>query len=201
MVSEASAVTGSVFGAAGALVEGRAKADALDRAAEIERNNAALDIQTGEANAALSAIKSNKQIGSISAAYGANGISSDSISALSVLAASTSNAELDRQNIMHGAKVRAINYENQATMDEIGAKSALQGSYLNAISSVMMGGSKAFGQGSGDSPGHYSPSRGNAGAGDYGSAGKAEGGGGYASTGGGGYGTAGGSYEEAMAFV
>jgi hypothetical protein len=30
-------------------------------------------------------------------------------------------------------------------MDEIGAKSALQGSYMNAISSIMMGGSKVFG--------------------------------------------------------
>lgn len=155
MASEASGVMGSAFGAGGALIQGQAQANALDRAAEIERNNAALDIKTGEANAALSAIRSNKQIGSITAAYGANGIASDSGSALAVLAASTSNAELDRQNIMHGAKVRAVNYENQAVMDEIGAKSALQGSYFNAISSVMMGGSKAFGQGSGVSPGQY----------------------------------------------
>lgn len=161
MASEASGVSGSVFGAAGALMQGQAQASALDRAAEIQRNNARLDIQTGEANAALSAVRSNKQIGSITAAYGANGISSDSISALSVLAASTANAELDRQNIMHGAKVRAINYENQAAMDEIGAKSALQGSYLNAISSVMMGGSKFFSSSAGASPGQYKSTTGN----------------------------------------
>lgn len=160
MASEASAVGGSIFGAGGALIQGQSQANALDRAAEIERNNARLDIQTGEANAAISAIRSNKQIGAITAAYGANGIASDSGSALAVLAASTSSAELDRQNIMHGAKVRAINYENQAVMDEIGAKSALQGSYFNAISSIMMGGSKAFGGGAGASPEQYQSTEG-----------------------------------------
>lgn len=161
MASEASGVSGSLTGAVGALVQGQAQANALDRAAQIERNNANLDIQTGEANAAISALRANKKIGSIVAGYGASGVSADSGSALAVLAASTANAELDRQNIIHGSKVRAINYENQAVMDEVGAKSALQGSYMNALSSVMMGGSKVFGNSAGVEPGRYTPTTGN----------------------------------------
>ncbi len=161
MAGEASAIGGSMTGAYGAIIQGQAQGNALDRAAEIERNNARLDIQTGEANAMLSSMRSDKAIGKISAAYGASGIASDSGSVLDVLAASTSNAELDRQNIMHGAKVRAVNYENQAAMDEMGAKSAVQGSYMNAFGSLIMGGSKAFGQGAGVQPGGYQPTTGN----------------------------------------
>lgn len=157
MAAQAAQGIGSVVGAAGALVQGQAQANALDRAAEIERNNAALDIQAGEENAAISSIKSNQHIGAIQAGAGASGISQDSGSILDVLAASTANAELDRQNIMHGAKVRAINYENQAAMDEAGAKSAVQGSYFNALGSVLQGGSKVFGDSAGVSPGAYKP--------------------------------------------
>lgn len=186
MASEASGVQGSLTGAAGAIIQGQAQANALDRAAAIERNNANLEIQTGEANAALSALHSNKKIGNIVAGYGSSGVAADSGSALAVLAASTANAELDRQNIIHGSKVRAINYENQAVMDEIGAKSALQGSYMNAFSSITMGGSKAFGNGAGASPGEYTPTTGNG-------AGASGAGNGYAgeSTAVDGYGTAG----------
>lgn len=150
---------GAAIGAAGSLMQGQAQATALDRAAQIQRQNAALDIQAGEQNAVLSTIHSNKQIGSITAAYGANGISADSGSALSVLAASVSGAELDRQNIMHGAKIRAINAENQAQMDEIGAQSAIRGSYLNAIAGVMTGGSKMFSNTQGVEP-KYTPTTG-----------------------------------------
>ncbi len=162
MASEVSGVMGSLTGGAGALMQGQAQANALDRAASIERNNAALDIQTGQTNAAISSMRSNKAIGGIAASYGANGIAGDSGSVLNELAASTSNAELDRQNIMHGAQVRAVNYQNQATMDDIGAQSALKGSYFNAISSVMMGGSKAWGQSAGVSPGDYQATTGGA---------------------------------------
>ncbi len=199
MASEAAGVGGSLFGAFGAIQQGQAQANALDRAADIERNNAALDIETGKANAELSSINSNKRIGAISAGYGASGVAADSGSVLDVLAASTSNAELDRQNIMHGAKVRAVNYENQAAMDEVGAKSALQGSYMNAFSSLLMGGSKAFGQSSGVSPGNYQPTVGSEAGGyagedtavdGYGTAGGASGGAGISA-----------SSEEAFAFA
>ena len=59
------------------------------------------------------------------------------------------NSELDRLKILHGADVHAINYENQASLDEMGARSARNASYLNAVSSIMMGGGKVFGAASG----------------------------------------------------
>ncbi len=160
MASEASGVAGSMTGAAGSLYQGQAQADALDRAALIQRQNAALDLQTGQANADRMMIQADKKIGAETTGYAASGVSQDSGSVLAVLAASHANAELDKQNILHGAVVRATNYNNQATMDEVGAKSALQGSYLNALSSMVMGGSKAFGSSMGAST-KYNPSTGN----------------------------------------
>ncbi len=156
------AAFGGGVSAFGALQQGQDQSAALDRAAKIERQNAALDIETGQANAELSSIQSNKRIGAISAGYGASGVASDSGSVLNVLAASTSNAELDRQNIMHGAKVRAVNYENQATMDDIGAMSAQKGSYMNAFASLLGAGSKMYGQSAGVEPGEYKPTVGSA---------------------------------------
>ncbi len=161
MASEAIGGAGAGIGAFGALIQGQAQSNALDRAAQIERQNAELDIQAGQTNAAISSINSDKRMGAITAGYGASGVEANSGSALAVLAASTTNAELDRQNIIHGAKVRAINYENQASMDEVGAKSALQGSYMNAMASIVTGGAKVFGRGAGVSPGAYTPTTGN----------------------------------------
>jgi hypothetical protein len=150
---------GAVIGGVGAIMQAQAQASALDRAADIQRRNAQLDIQTGEANAAISAMNSNKKIGGIAAGYGAAGIAQDSGSVLAVMAGSASNAELDRQNIIHGYKVRAINYENQASMDEAGAKSAMQGGYLNAFASLVQGGTKAYSNSAGVAPGQYTPIR------------------------------------------
>lgn len=149
MASEAGGVAGSMTGAAGSLYQGQAQSDALQRAADIQRQNAALDIESSQANADRQMISANQKIGAATTGYAASGVTGDSGSAMDVLAASHANAELDKQNILHGGIVRATNYNNQAAMDETGAESAMKGSYLNAVSSIVMGGSKAFGQGAG----------------------------------------------------
>ena len=198
MASEASGFAGSLTSAAGALYQGQAQSGALDRAAAVERNNASLDIATGNVNAGRLEASAGKAIGQTTASFGAAGVTSDSGSVMNVLAASAANMELDRQNILHGAQVRAINYNNQATMDEIGAKSALQGSYMNALSSIAMGGSKVFGQSSGVSPGSYSPTTGQGTGADAGEDGSEEGYDGSAAAGG--EAVEGGGAEE-LAFV
>lgn len=143
------AVGGGAVGGIGALYAGQAQSDALTRAAAIERQNAQLDIAAGDVNANLRAMRASKALGHITEAYGAAGVASDSGSVLAVLAGSTANAELEKQNILHGAKVRAVNYENQAAMDAVGAESALKGSYLTAFASLLGGASKAYGYGAG----------------------------------------------------
>lgn len=191
MSSEISAANGSIIGAYGSILKGNEQSAALDRSAAIARNNAALEIQAGELNASISAIRSQNKMGAISAGFGAGGVASDSGSALSILAMSESNAELDRQNIMHGAKVRAINYENQARADEIGSESALKAGYMNAFSSLMMAGTKSFGNSMGSSTDYESVT-------DYGTAGAGEG---AAAAEGGEAASIGGNGEWAAAFI
>lgn len=154
MSSEASAVGGSLFGAAGSLIQGQQQSNALDTAAQVQRENASEALQKGAFDAQRQQLIAGQKIGSAEAAFGASGTTSDSVSAMNVLASSHANAEMDRLNILHGADIRAINYKNQATMDELGAKQTLQGSYFNAVSSIFMGGTKAYSYGMGANSGY-----------------------------------------------
>ncbi len=149
MASEAGQVSGSLFGAYGSIVQGQQTSSLLDNHAREQRQNATLAVQAAQYNANRQQILSGKRIGAETAAFGASGVTMDSGSVLSVLGDSAASAELDRLNIIHGGDVRAINYQNQASLDEYAAKNALQASYWNAASSIAMGGSKAFGSGSG----------------------------------------------------
>lgn len=151
MASNASAISGSLFGAVGSIASGNATGNALENSAQINESNAVLAEETGQYDANRSNIMAEHKIGTATAAYGANGAASDSGSVLNVLAASRANAELDRLNILHGADVKAINYRNQASIERSGASSARTAGYLNAVSSIAMGGSKVFGNSSGAS--------------------------------------------------
>ncbi len=145
MASIASNTTGIGFGAYGSLMQGQQTADLLDNQAKIQRSNADQDRLAAKANADRVMTLASKVEGKATAAYAASGVSSSSGSVLAVLGASASNAELDRQNIIHGGEVRAINAENQASLDELGSKHAIQASYFNALSSIFGGGSKMIG--------------------------------------------------------
>lgn len=145
MASIASNTTGVGFGAYGSLMQGQQTADLLDNQANIQRTNATQTRLAAAANSNRQMTMATKVEGRASASYAAAGVDSSSGSVLAVLGASAANAELDRQNILHGGEVRAINYENQASLDELGAKHAIQASYFNALSSIAGGGSKTIG--------------------------------------------------------
>ena len=62
--------------------------------------------------------------GSLMAGYGASGVSSNSGSALDVLADSTASAARDRLNTTFNYNVQIENYKDQATLDNMAAKNA-----------------------------------------------------------------------------
>lgn len=142
---------GGITSAFGDLVQGEAEGNALDTASDVQKNNARLALEAGQFNAQRQTIAANRKIGAEEAAYGASGVTATSGSVLNVLAASHANAELDRLNILHGADIRAINDQNQAEMDSIGASSARTGSYFNAVGSIFGGAAKAYGNQAGSS--------------------------------------------------
>lgn len=142
----------SAASALGSITQGQMTSGALNAQAQVQQQNAQEAEVQGQFNATKQSLNSAEKIGSITAAFGASGVSSQSGSVQNVLAASASNAELDRLNILHGADVRAINYTNQASMDKLGASSALQGSYFSALGSLTKGAAGALGNSISASP-------------------------------------------------
>jgi hypothetical protein len=141
-----------LISAIGSIYQGQTTASALDAQANLADQNAAEAEAQGRYNAMKEQMLAGIKIGSISANYGASGVRSNSGSAEAVIAASTSNSELDRLNILHGADVRSIMYQNQASMDRVGATSALTGSTFAAVGSLAKAGMTAAAFGIAGSP-------------------------------------------------
>lgn len=135
---------GTVLGMFGSIEEGEATSQSLDSQAKMQRQNAQLAEQKAQADSLRLSVFADRTTGSIKSSYAANGIASNSGTVRAVLQASGQNAELDRLNIIHGGQIRALNYNNQASLDEFGANQALTGSYFDALAKAFSGGSKAY---------------------------------------------------------
>jgi hypothetical protein len=122
---------GDLLSTFGSLYAGAMESATLTAQSNIQNQNAQLDIEAGASNAARSQIISGQKIGAIQGAAAASGVT-QSGSVLSIMAASSMNAEMDRQNVLYGEQVKAVQEENQASMDAYGAQSAQQGSYFKA---------------------------------------------------------------------
>ncbi len=140
----AGAIAAGGLSAIGSLYAGQATASSLNAQAKLQQQNAAEAEQQGAYDAAKSSMIAGTKIGAIQANIGASGVTSQSMSAIEILRSSSANAELDRLNILHGADVKAINYQNQASLDQISANSALTGSYLQAAGALVGGGANAY---------------------------------------------------------
>lgn len=145
MSSYAAQTTGMGFSAFGSLVQGQQTANQLDYNAQVQTNNANLALTAAASNAAKQSVSATRMLGNMSAGYAANGVTQTSGSVMAVMGASAANAELDRQNILYGGQVKAVNYENQASLDKTGATNAINASYFNALSSLVGGGAGMLG--------------------------------------------------------
>jgi hypothetical protein len=158
---------GGPFNAAGDIVQGQMTSQTLDAQAGLADANAQEAENQGQYNATRQSLISSQKIGESEAAYGASGVTSSSGSVADVIGASNANAEMDRLNILHGADIKALNYNNQALMDRYGAASATYGSYwaaagaitggaIQGLSSATQGGPSKSGEGSGDEDSDFS---------------------------------------------
>lgn len=132
-------LAGGAISAYGDVQQGQMTSDSLNRQADNLMQQAAEAEQKGQYDAMRQQIGADHKIGQSIAAYGASGVTSNSGSVLDVIHASHMNSELDRLNILHGADIRAINYQNQASMNRYGAESAKLGSYWKALGALTMG--------------------------------------------------------------
>ena len=146
--SDAAGVSGSTIGAIGDIYSGNSKASALNTQATLNQENAQLATEQGQFNAMRVGMTAAQKMGTASAAYGASGVAANSGSVLDVLNTGAINSEMDVQNTLHGAAVKATAYENDASMEQLGASQAQTAGYLNALSSITMGAGNAFGESS-----------------------------------------------------
>ncbi len=159
------AMAGGATSGIGALTQGQDQSNALTTSARIQRENATEALQKGAFDAQRQELIGGQKIGAADAAYGASGVTSTSGSVMDEMAMSHANLEMDRLNILHGADIRSINYNNQASMDSLGAEQTLKGSYMNAVASLFGAGSKAYGYGAGVNAGKIDSYDGYAGSG------------------------------------
>ena len=134
---------GAGISAYGDIQQGQMTSDTLNRQADNLSAQAREAEQKGQYDAMREQVIAGQKIGTTEAAYGASGVTSNSGSVMDVVAASHQNAELDRLNILHGADIRAINYQNQASMNRYGGASAVMGSYWKALGALTLGAVKS----------------------------------------------------------
>lgn len=144
MVAEIAAVAGALTSGYGAYLQGQEQAAAYKYQAQVAAQNALIARQQGDFDASRLAVYANQKIGSQISGYAASGVETTSGSALSVLRASASSAELDRLNILHGADIKAISFENQASVDNIAADNSKIAGDLGLASGALNAGAKYY---------------------------------------------------------
>ena len=135
-------MVGGMVSAAGAMSAAEGAASAQEFNAAVAGRNAVLARESAQYDATIQDRRARQQIGQIRAAYGAAGVEQDG-SALDVLMMSVTNAELDRQMILHRGELKALGYEDTRTLSLFGADSARELGQYQAVSSLLTGTSGA----------------------------------------------------------
>lgn len=123
----------------GALTQSSAQAGAARYNAQVAQQNAAIALDQGNAAAAAQNREARRKIGAAIASYGASGVDGSSGSPMDVLADSVRAATLDNLTVQYNYKLKALGYENQATLDKASAKNYETAGVLNAVGSAAKG--------------------------------------------------------------
>ncbi len=140
------AITGAIIGTTGALSAGASKKAAYDMQAGIDKQNANIALDQGEAD--VLALRKNiyRVAGSQVAANAASGLASSSI--MDLLAETHTEGELDVQRRRYDASLKAQGLRTQAALNQFYGKEAKTASYYSAASSLLGAGSRIGGGGS-----------------------------------------------------
>lgn len=119
------------------------KADAMAGAARynaaIAQQNASTAMQQGEAVVQSEQRSAARKMGAAIAAYGASGVQVDSGSPVDVLADSARLAELDKLTTRYNYALRAVGFQNQATLDLSEAQNDTTAGVLSMLSAAAGG--------------------------------------------------------------
>lgn len=137
-------VGSTIFSAIGSIQQGNAQAKSDAYNASVARQNAKIAEDQGKADLARQQTDAYRKLGAIKAGYGASGITQAG-SPMDVLADSFTESQLDANTIIYNSKIKAAGYTNTANLDDASAKNARAAGRTNAASSLLLGGTKAYG--------------------------------------------------------
>lgn len=132
----AAMLAGSVISAIGATQQASATATADLYNANLNQANATVAMDQANQEAARFERSANKQLGTQRANFGATG---DVTDALSVLADSESQIQLDSATIKYNGEMKRLGYQMQAGLDRMGAKTAETQGIYNTASQFLTG--------------------------------------------------------------
>lgn len=132
---------GTAMQAVGAIHQGNANAAISEYNANVANNSAAIVQQQGAEQERLARISASKQIGMMTASYGASGVTGDG-SAEDVIRNSAANAELNALTLKSNTDIKATALKNEASLDYYRANNDRVSGYFNAFAGALGGGGK-----------------------------------------------------------
>lgn len=123
--------------AVGSIMAGEGNAKAAEYNAAVAQQNAAIAREQGVAAADAQWRGAQRTFGSIKASFGASGVQSDNGSPLDVLMDSARNATLDNLTTKYNYELKAVGFQNQATLETMKAQNSRTSGVLNAAGSMM----------------------------------------------------------------
>jgi hypothetical protein len=138
-------LAGGGLKAYGELEQADAQSRAYDYNANIAEENATQALAISAQNERRQRIQGKKEIGSMVAAYGASGVTTEG-SPMEVLADSIANAELDALNVRFSGQSKAINLRNEAAYGRYQAREAKRMARISAAASLLGAGGKSYSQ-------------------------------------------------------
>ena len=137
-------VASAVVGTVAAIKSSQAQSAAADYNAKVAQQNAAAATQQGLQAQMQQRQDAERKLGLMEANYGANGIDPGSGTATDVINDSISQATLDNLNIKYNYQLKALGYQNSATLDSSAASNDTTAGYLSAAGAALGGASSAL---------------------------------------------------------
>lgn len=137
MVSIASSIAAGVVGAAGAVMQGQAAANAANYRAAVAQQQAKRAREVGERQAQAQAMKTASTLGQQTAAQAGSGVAVNVGSPVDIRSSAATLGRLDEQTIRSTAADREWGYQTEASLQRFAADNAETAGYLGAGTSIL----------------------------------------------------------------
>lgn len=137
-------VASAVISAYGAIRAGQAQSAQAKYMGQVAQQNAIAANQQGAAAADAQHRDAMRKLGLMQANYGASGVDQSTGSPLDVFSDAVGQSTLDNLNTKYNYQLKALGYQNSASLDSATASDATTSGYLNAAGSLLGSGGNLY---------------------------------------------------------